>query len=320
MRVRALLISTALAVVAGCSETSTDTSDAGLDAAPIDAADAGASVVTLATGVAPVPIVMASNGAQLLWVGAGAKDVMSLPVSGGTPSMVAAGVASVPSGVPYLTVDAQNVYVVTAGQGLQRIPLAAPSTPVLQVPLVGTGAIVSNAAKACWMDSPEPSGTTLRCAPFDGGSASVAIGRVSFASATLGLTDSTLIVASLLAAFYSIPLTGGEPSGGQSVEGNYAQLQSAGGVVFGAPLGPGPVVRVAPDGSLTTLVASATGNGMAVDDTYVYWADRVAGLSRVPQAGGAVTKVTSEPVEKVAVDSTAIYWATPKGEIRRLLK
>ncbi len=98
---------------------------------------------------------------------------------------------------------------------------------------------------------------------------------------------------------------------------------------------PGRVLRIALDGSgAVTVLASGQPKpeGMAVDDTHVYWvnwadgAPRVsaAAVMRVPKAGGIMPTILAPNQmgpRGVAVDATHVYWTVwATGEIKRLLK
>jgi hypothetical protein len=64
--------------------------------------------------------------------------------------------------------------------------------------------------------------------------------------------------------------------------------------------------------SAPTVLASSTGysTGIALNDTYVYWADDgTSTLSRVPKAGGMVEILAPANSQAVAVDASGVYWA-----------
>ena len=83
-------------------------------------------------------------------------------------------------------------------------------------------------------------------------------------------------------------------------------------------------LTTAGDSTVTaTLLASDILGPMALDDTYVYWADdlSVGTIQRVPKAGGATEIVARDPnPTAITVDAKAIYWADAQGNIMRLAK
>jgi hypothetical protein len=81
-------------------------------------------------------------------------------------------------------------------------------------------------------------------------------------------------------------------------------------------------------GDIAAVTDTRAANSLRLDGGYLYWADAVTGVRRVPAAGGqAETLVEMSGVNFVATDADHVYWSTwrgptasPEGAVMRKLK
>jgi hypothetical protein len=74
-------------------------------------------------------------------------------------------------------------------------------------------------------------------------------------------------------------------------------------------------------GPVRTLVSPAVAQGLAVDESFVYWAGAFDGVRKVPIGGGsAIVMAEAETARDVAVDAACVYWVTSAGSVWRTAK
>jgi hypothetical protein len=230
----------------------------------------GGAVVTLASG--DVLSGIAVEGSELYWVArtsVGAGAIKTVPVAGGTPTVVAA-----QSGAPsHLVADASFVYwgdldgdrVMKAPLGGGAATMVAPSNLPFQIALGDTAVF--------WMDAPG-----LMTAPKSGGAA-------TSLAPTLGPNPTAGLAVNATTVYFNVGRPNPPGVSEVSIDGGaVSPVASAPASIGGGPLAidatrvywadPSGAVYAAPlSGGTATLLATGQDNvdAIAVDDSAVYW-------------------------------------------------
>jgi hypothetical protein len=333
----------AVVTLAGCSGQNIDdgSSVGAPEAGPSGAGAGGATVI--ASQIQLTPLNLVSDGTTLFWTSAVGRQLSSMPVGGGAITTV---VPAPGASGGFLAADDLNVYYYSQ-QGLARVQKGG-GTPSLITDTSAVSAAVLGST-LYWLDQgpvahtgsapdagaslPPVAGLVLESAPLKGGAvtqiAEIPSDNAPGGPNALGVTTSTAFVSSLAGTrFFS--LTDGLPEGGapESVPGAPACLYvvSDDSAVYCETQR--SIVAIGNDGSTTTLgTAVLTGlvsGGVAIDDTYVYWADSttVGTIMRAPKTGGSAPTILARDTQPiaVAVDANAVYWSDQGGNIWRLPK
>jgi hypothetical protein len=276
-------------------------------------AKGGGAAQTLASAqVNPVSIAIDAN--RVYWTTAGTSScapdgactsnadgaVLSAPLAGGTPTVVAGGQRAPVS----LAVDASNVYFVDEGSAVFESTIA--DGTVVQVPVGGgapttlagglfyPGALAVDGASVYWTipGAQGVSGSVLKV-PIGGGAVTtLASGWPSWDLQTGGSTIPDLIAVDATSVYW--------------VTGN---IDGAGAKIMKVPTGGGtPSTLGSVQSEFTTL---------AVDATTLYWTDGNS-FVRLPLPGGSPTSFAQgeAPLEPggIALDATTIYWTDPMAQ------
>jgi len=83
-------------------------------------------------------------------------------------------------------------------------------------------------------------------------------------------------------------------------------------------------LRIASNGTTTTLGPAVNSSSIVFDDTYAYWADMttVGTIMKAPKAGGGTATVIARDTSPtaIAVDASSVYWADQGGYIKSVPK
>jgi hypothetical protein len=86
----------------------------------------------------------------------------------------------------------------------------------------------------------------------------------------------------------------------------------------------GSNLRIANDGTVTSLGPTLDSSYIVFDDTYVYWADMttVGTIMKAPKAGGGTALVLARDANPtaIAVDANSVYWGDQGGYIKSIPK
>jgi hypothetical protein len=290
-------------------------------------------VSVLATQVQVPPNRMVSDGATLFWLTGSSPSLLAMPVGGGTITILAGGSpVNNPFGA-FLAVDSVNVYVLE-NYSVIRIP--KDGDPVTCVSDVGAGAgySVSNASTlgtiAYWIDNDNggPGQPTLKRAPLLGGAVSLVAQLATdggFANDLFGVTTSTVFVGGGNEALEYFSMNAGTSMGqSKTLQATMCyQITSDTDAIYcvGAA---GSNLRIASDGTTSTLGTAVNSSYIVFDDTYVYWADMttVGTIMRAPKAGGGTATILARDTNPtaIAVDANYVYWGDQGGNIERIAK
>jgi hypothetical protein len=297
--------------------------------------DAGPT--TIATEIQETPTTLVSDGASLFWVsGMGpGGPLSSMPVTGGAITTIVPGL--LPGGSD-MAVDDVNVYYEGQSGGLYRAPKDGSGSPTL---VTDAGAEIAAwttlGTTVYWLERQEQESSngfilTVESAPLAGGAPSLVATfstDVGPGANQIGVDSATVFLSGFGTPLESFAIASGVADGGMPMQLSGGSVQctnflsdSDGAYCATAS----SVIAVADDGTTTTVGPLDTmyqQGLMAVDDTYVYWADgvTVGTIMRAPKAGGAATVIArdADPVA-IAVDANAIYWSDEGGNIMRLAK
>jgi hypothetical protein len=298
-------------------------------------------VTVLATNVQVSPSRMASDGTTLFWTTSqGAPGLLAMPVGGGPIKIVLDGPVTNNSAAGFLAVDAVNLYVMQ-DDSLIRIPKSGhPASRITE-----SGALVYAATTlgttAYWVESDGDFfggddagvGVNVKSAPLAGGNASL-LARMDDAYVDgppqfLGATTTTVFVScggeamGLIKFPSGTGVYAGDPTPLSTVT-NCASLTSDTNAVYCQQGGSAPNLRIASDGTSTTLGQADGASYILADDTYVYWADTttVGTIKKAPKAGGGTATILARDTSPgaLAVDATWVYWADQAGKIERVAK
>ncbi len=252
--------------------------DSGADSAPaVDAGlDAASNVVTVASQVDPNRI--AIDGTSIYWTD-GDRAVMKMPLSGGTPTMLAPEYENIPFAI---AVDRTSVYWTTLhsdGQGgdslgtVRSMPLDGGTPTTLASGQDTPTAIAVDSTSVYWVTE---DGNVMKVARSGGTATTLATGQ-SGAGRSLAIDGTS--------AYWT---------------NTVAQT--------------GSVMKVSLDGGTPVTLSSPEDApyGIAVDGASVYWTNANGGtVRRMPLAGGAITTIaTTEALapHEIFVSATGVYW------------
>jgi hypothetical protein len=283
----------------------------------------GRCLVTLASG----PTIgngLAVDGTNVYWTNDTDGLVMSVPVGGGTPRVLASNQA----GAQFIAADGTSVYWIT-NDGLMKLPAGGGATPVT----LASGGFVDLAVDAGTVYLTNPAAGTINSVPSAGGpvttlasgpwsplTIAVDAANVYWMDASSGSAMKVPVhggpVVTLSAASSMPPMNGVNFYGiaalplpvapGQTAQSVYFSREdnagnSNAGWLLSVPTSGGSAVTL-------TSINSVPGKFFTVDDASMYWLD-VSGVMSMPSGGGVpVTLVTSPGVNAIAVDATSLYW------------
>jgi hypothetical protein len=276
----------------------------------------------------PVVSIRVASG-NVYWVDEGFPpnmngSVKKVPVGGGTPTDVAAGLLW----PEYLAIDSTSAYVTAGGSpaAILKVPLAG-GTPVSLCEQAGAKGIEVDSTNIYWGDWTGDG--IIGKLPVGGGTiTTLAIGLVN--GFALGGSDVYWSDGNAH-GILSVPIGGGSMpttiASGIGLYGAFPIALDATDVYFVANTGKAngsSVQKVARAGGSppVTLASGLAGPvALAVDSSAVYWADGTANeVLSVPLGGGPVTTLATskQQPQAIAVDSTSVYWSTYTGGIWRL--
>lgn len=291
----------------------------------------GRCLVTLASNQ-PVPRTIAVDATNAYWVNWGAINkkfglasigtVMTVPVSGGTPTTL----ASEQWGPTAIVVDGTSVYWTNMAVGAYfpgsvvtaALDGGAPTT--LASGQIGAAGLAVDTASVYWVTDNGAVHKALR----DGGAAQVlAVGPSGVPGFTSLAVDATRAYwANGNGTIMSVPTVGGSPTTlFSNAKSSAPAIALSDRNVFFTNQGTtakanmdGAVMSVAKTGGeATTLASSQTyPDSIAVDATSVYWTTGSGYVVKAPLDGGTATTLASGQQEPlgIAVDATSVYWTT----------
>jgi hypothetical protein len=277
----------------------------------------GRCVTTLATNQMQ-PRSIASDGVTVFWTNGAANGVMSVPVCGGHPMLIAV-TADQPNAV---AVDGTHVYWTETSS----VKAWSKTTGVVSIiaPNQASAAGLALAPGEIYWTDDVADGGILR-APLDGG-APVTV--VPYAGNPYALVVSPTTVYWYAYAgdriFYA-PLTGGSQTlffydSNSGIAGLGIDQRS---LYYTEQSSLGPLGVVPLDGGAATAIAHDNGTwGVVSDGTYVYYSSPDGdapiydgAIVRVPIDGGAPTTLaTGNHPEAIALDATGLYWASSQSQ------
>jgi hypothetical protein len=120
-----------------------------------------------------------------------------------------------------------------------------------------------------------------------------------------------------------VPASGPTPPDGASGEYPCQSITSDTNAVYCTVQTPSDV-RIASNGTATTLGPSVSSSYIVVDDTYAYWVDQttVGTIMKAPKAGGGTATVIARDTSPtaIAVDANSVYWSDQSGYIKSIPK
>lgn len=232
--------------------------------------------------------------------------------------------ASLHAGTYGITVDETHVYWANAGEGsIMKAPLGGGTPSAVVSGLERPVAVVVDDENIYWtQDTDAEGGGPVMMMPLDGGSPT-RVGQRSNGGGAAGIAiDATHIYWAERGNVLKRPIAGGErvvlaedrPFSIASVvvDATSVYWKNTGSGVVGA----GAVRKVSINGGEPVTLADDLGGseGLAVDDTYVYFGDDYNRVMRVPLDGGMPVRAASRARGRsapkfIAVDDECVYWA-----------
>jgi hypothetical protein len=287
-------------------------------------------VSVIASQVQVPPSWLVSDGTSLFWTTNESPGLLAMPVGGGTITVLVNEPITNASG-GFLAVDSVNIYVQQA-DSLIRIPKNGDAATLV----TESGAWVASATvlgnTAYWVEVPggAPSfsnpitALAVKSAPLEGGPISTIAQFATSSDAHIGVTASTVFLVGLGPSLKSFPVTGIPASGMTTVTAgqNGGSLASDTDAVYNA--GGESILRIASNGTGTSLGSAVDPSYIAFDDTFVYWADMttVGTIMKAPKAGGGTATVLARDTSPtaIAVDANSVYWGDQDGYIKSVPK
>ncbi len=267
----------------------------------------GGTPIVIASGqVSPTSIAIDAN--DVYWTNSGTSScssvtgactsnadgtIMSVPLAGGTPTVVAGGQRTPVS----IAVDAVNAYFVDEGTGVynspdtdgsvMKVPIGGGTPTALATGLSYPGALAIDATSVYWtVLNPDLTGTLMKVAIAGGAVTTLATGWWGWEIQTGDGTIPQLIAADGTSVYW---VTG-------NINGAKAQI-----------------MKVATSGGPTTSLSSIQSEftTLALDATHLYWTDGGNFLSLLTAGGVPTTFATGEAPQEpggLALDATNVYW------------
>lgn len=295
-------------------------------------------VSVLASELQVPPNRMVSDGTTLFFTTNETPGLLAMPVSGGPVTTL----LSATVGPDFLAVDDANVYVMEPQTGLGIT--AGPCWNIIRVPKNGSAASLVNdpgayviaatllGGSAYWAETTTPPGwndtVLVRRRELLGGPESI-VGQwlaQGDPPAELAVTSSTVFVITPgLSPSQSFSMASGAGQGLSyltGVAGCEAVVSDTEASYCSQTTGEN--LRIANDGTTTSLGPAVTSSYLVFDDVYVYWADMVTvgTIMKAPKAGGGTATVIARDISPtaIAVDATSVYWGDENGYIKSVAK
>jgi hypothetical protein len=277
---------------------------------------------------------LVSDGTTLFWTTSETPGLLAMPVGGGPISILLDGSVGnqCSGGIPedegcyFLAVDDINVYVLV-NESLLRVPRNGGAATLVNEPTAsGSVSVTSLGGTAYWAEG-TTSSIVVRSAPLLGGPVSVVATFSTSANpvSNIGVTTSTIFLGGRFAPVFWAPMTGGSLTAVNAVgtEGTYAFMTSDTDAIYFAE-GSASNLRIASNGTVTTLGPTVSSSYIVYDDTFAYWADMtsVGSIMKAPKAGGGPATVLAQDTNPtaIAVDATSVYWSDQAGYIKSVRK
>jgi hypothetical protein len=300
----------------------------------------GVTILSSLLQVAPNWLV--SDGRLLFWTTSETPGLLAMPVDGGAITILLAGAV----GGNFLAVDDVNVYVMqfTDSGKMNGIPLFR----IIRIPKKGGTATLVNESgaevlaattlgtTAYWLEAVGTVGSGWDL-PLAMRSGSLKSGSISLIAKwtrgpdnppdEIGVTRSTAFLVEPRSAGWNqqfFSMSAG-PAGEEPIKGATACnfLVSDTDAAYCSQT-TGSNLRVANDGTRTSMGAAISSSYIVFDDTYAYWADMasVGTIMKAPKAGGGAATVLARDTSPtaIAVDAKSVYWSDVGGYIKRIPK
>ena len=287
----------------------------------------GVSILASQLQVPPYRIV--SDGTLLFWTTNGTPGLLAMPVGGGSVRILLdERIPNAENG--FLAVDDLNLYVLEASD-LIRIPKGGGAATLVNEPGASVGYATSLGSSVYWVEYPSNQSALVKSTPLQGGNvASIATISLNkfLGLENIAVTSSTVFVALASGGLLDFPVSGVRASGPTPVDAGpgslfVGYLTSDADAVYCA-VNTGSNLRIASDGSITTLGPGVSSSYIVFDDSYAYWADKtdVGTIMKAPKAGGGTATVLARDTNPIAiaVDATSIYWSDSEGYIKSIAK
>jgi hypothetical protein len=292
-------------------------------------------VSVLASELQVAPNQMVSDGTTLFFTTNETPGLLAIPVTGGPVTTLLSGTV----GPNFLAVDDVNVYVVVRQTALPlgtfpcwsivRVPKNGSASSLVNEPGAYVVAATTLAGEAYWAESLGSPGSgwqdpiAVRRGGLRGGPTSVVGQWMSPGNppGEISVTSSTVFViepASAPSMAQLFPMSSGGLSSLAAIAGCGTLVSDMNASYCSQTTGEN--LRIASEGTTTSLGPAASSSYIVFDDTYVYWADMViAGtIMKAPKAGGGAATVLARDTSPtaIAVDANSVYWGDTDGYIK----